>query len=457
MPGKPLFGRGSLCAMLLYSVCLPAQQRTVAFVDVTVVPMDTERLIPHQTLVTADGRITALGPVRSIRVPKGARRIDGRGMFLMPGLADMHVHLNIRGSAGNVSNDEFSTLFIANGVTTVRNMWGNPDILALRRSIEQGSVIGPQIYTTGPLTDGSPPIRPSSRIVENVSQAIEAVTNDKRAGYDAIKVYNRLSPDVYQAIMSTARTLGVPVYGHVPDRVGIEGVLAAHQESIEHVEGYLEALDRDISPGKAEELVSMTRGAGTWNCVTLVFYQGAVPADVASQLLAKPSMRFAPPALRAGWKNNRQFASLTAYQFGRLRLYDEKRKEFVRALHRGGARFVVGTDTPNRFIVPGFAVHEELHNLVDVGFTPYEAICAATRCAAEFLKSAEFLKNKDRWGLIAVGLRADLILVTANPLENVGNVSRRAGVMVRGRWLPEDELQKSLERLAASYDKAPVR
>ncbi len=408
--------------------------------------MDRERLIPHQTVVVKDGRVTGLGPKRSIHIPRGAQRIAGRGKFLMPGLADMHVHLNIRGPAGNITNDQFATLFIANGVTTVRNMWGSPEILALRRSIEQDKVISPRIYTTGPLTDGKPPIRPSSRVVETVSQAIDAVTSDKRTGYDAIKVYNRLSPEVYQAIVSTARTLGLPVYGHVPDRVGIEGVLAAHQESIEHVEGYLEALDRGASPGKVEELVAATRRAGTWNCVTLVFFQGAVPADTASRLLSKPSMRFVPPALRAGWKNNRQLASLTAYQFSRLRLYDEKRREFVRALHRGGAKILLGTDTPNQFIVPGSAVHEELRNLVEVGFTPYEAIRAATKCAAEFLKS------QDQWGTVAVCLRADLILVTANPLEDVGNVSRRAGVMVDGRWLPEDELQAGLERLAASYE-----
>src|SRR5262249_45450077 len=138
------------------------------------------------------------------------------------------------------------------------------------------------------------------------------------------------------------------------------------------------ALDRDGSPSKVAELVSSTLAAGTWNCLTLIFFQGAVPADVATQLLSKPSMRFVPPPLRASWKNNRQLASLTAYQFGRLRLNDEKRKEFVRALRQGGAKILLGTDTPNQFIVPGFAVHEELRNLVDVGFTPYQAINAAT-------------------------------------------------------------------------------
>jgi len=152
------------------------------------------------------------------------------------------------------------------------------------------------------------------------------------------------------------------------------------------------------------------------------------------------------------WKNNPQLSSLTPYQLGRLRLYDQKRNEFVRALHEGGAKILLGTDTPNQYIVPGFSAHEELRNLVDVGFTPYEAIRAGTRDAAEFLKA------EGQWGTVAVGLRADLILLDANPLDDVANVRRRVGVMVRGRWLPEEELKASLEHLASSYSHAtPTR
>jgi imidazolonepropionase-like amidohydrolase len=357
----------------------------------------------------------------------------------------MHVHLNVRGPAGLLKNEDYAVLFLANGVTTVRNMWGNTDILAFRRSIESGEVAGPQIYTTGPLTDGSPPIRPQSRVVQTPEAAIQAVDQDKRDGYDGFKVYNRLAPAVYQAIISRARSVGLPVYGHVPNAVGIFGVLAARQASIEHIEGYLDALDKDGSPKNVSRLVDETVKAGAWNCVTLVFYQGAVHGSEAEKLLGKPSMRFVPVALRDLWKNNPQLASLTEYQFGRLRLYDQKRRDFVRALNAGGARLLVGTDTPNPFIVPGFAVHEELANLVEVGLTPFEAIRAATSGAAEFLKA------QNVWGRVAVGLRADLVLVEANPLEDVGNTSRRVGVMARGHWMPDSELHQSLERMAASF------
>jgi len=434
------------CALLFFfALFLGAQSRTIAFVDVTVVPMDSDRLLPHSTVVVADGRITAVGSVRKIRIPKGAEKIDGRGKFLMPGLADMHVHLNIRGADGLLKNEDYATLFIANGVTTVRNMWGNPDVLALRKAIDEGKILGPHIYTTGPITDGNPPVTPRYRVVETAQQADEAVVSDKQAGYDAVKVYDRLSPEAYAAIIAAARRVGLPVYGHVPDKVGVEKVLEARQDSIEHVYGYLDALDRDPSAGKVTELVSETLRAGTWNCVTLVFYQGAVPPDEGARLAAKPSMRYLPPAVVAAWTGNKQLAWLTPYQFSRIRLYDQRRNDFVRALHRGGAKILVGTDTPNAYVVPGFAVHEELRNLVNLGFTPYEAIRAATSDAAEFMH------RQNQWGTVRIGTRADLILLEANPLEDVANVSRIAGVAVAGRWLPKTELKASLDRLAASY------
>ena len=408
--------------------------------------MDRERIARHQTVLVEGGSFTAIGPARSVHIPKGAQRIDGRSKFLMPGLADMHVHLK------SLTFSELNTLFVANGVTTVRSMAGRPDILELRRAIDQGSVLGPQIYTTGPITEGRVPGRkygtgPGAHVIlDNADQAIDAVMRDRRAGYDAIKVYGTLSAEEYQAIVSTAHAAGMPVYGHVPVSVGVEGVLAAHQESIEHVNGYLAALDRDPSPGAAERLVTATVKAGTWNCATLVFFQGAIPPEEASQRLAGPTMQFVSPELRASWKNDPQLASLTPDQFSRVPRFVERLKEFVGALHRGGAKILLGTDTPNQFVVPGFSLHEELRNLVDAGLTPYEAIRAATSDAAAFLKSA------DRWGTVQIGARADLILTTADPLEDVRNVSRRAGVMVRGRWLTEEELQASLRRLAASYE-----
>ena len=430
---------------------LQAQSGPVAFVDVTVVPMNRDTVLTHQTVLIQDRRISALGPSKKIRIPKSVQAINGGGRFLIPGLADMHAHLNARGPDGILKNEDYATLYLANGVTTVRNMWGDPAALAFKRSVEAGSAWGPQVFTSGPLTDGNPPTRPGSRVVETAAQATQAVEDDKRAGYDAIKVYDALKPDVYEALMATAAKLGLPVWGHVPELVLVERALELGQRSIEHVGGYLNALDRDTSPGKAAQLVAMTVKAGTWNCPTLVFYQGALPSDEIEKAVAlRESSSLMPPALLRIWSNNPQLRSLTAYQFSRIRLYDQKREAFVTALHKGGAKLLLGTDEPNTLVAPGFAIHQELANLVHVGMTPFEALRAGTSDAALFLN-----RGND-FGTVAVGRRADLILLDANPLENVTNVGRRVGVMARGKWMPESELKARLERLRKSYPKAPA-
>jgi len=232
----------------------------VAFVDVTVVPMDKEQILPHRTVVIEGGRIGQIGPASLVKVARGTTRIEGKGKFLMPGLTDMHVHfvrealpqnapLLAQGYSGRTpgipasassdherENTAYALMFLANGITTVRNMWGSETIDAFAREIESGRVPGPHVYSTGPITDGNPPDWQSVRIVETSAQAEEAVRSDKRHGYVAIKVYSGLSRDEYAAIVLAARQEGLPVVGHVPLSVGLEGVLAAHQDSIEHLD-----------------------------------------------------------------------------------------------------------------------------------------------------------------------------------------------------------------------------
>src|SRR5262245_5537712 len=210
----------------------PAQDASaIAFVGVTVVPMDSERRIPDQTVLVRQGRVAEIGPSSSVQVPAGAQRIDGRGKFLMPGLADMHIHL--------WTQDDL-TLFLANGVTFVRNMWGSPQTLVWRDRVERGEVLGPGTYTAGPLLDGKPPVWNGSAVVESAEDAERAVTSQKKAGYDFIKVYKKLSPQAFDAIAATAKKEGLTFGGHVPAAVGLERALAAGQRSVEHLDGYFE-------------------------------------------------------------------------------------------------------------------------------------------------------------------------------------------------------------------------
>src|SRR5262245_40054074 len=237
--------------------------------------MDRERIVEDQTVVVRDGKIQTMGPSQTVREPSGAERVDGHGKFLMPGLADMHVHFvrealpeRPQSSANNsgdrqpgipasaskdheIENRAYALMFVANGVTTVRNMWGSDTIDTFGRDVDSDSVIGPHIFSTGPITDGSPPVWESTRVIETAAQAEDAVRSDKRNGYVAVKVYGRLSNEAYQAIIVAARRQGLPVVGHVPAAVGLMGVISARQDSIEHTDSFLRALQPDGAQPKS--------------------------------------------------------------------------------------------------------------------------------------------------------------------------------------------------------------
>ncbi len=430
---------------------------TTAFLDVNVVPMDQERVLRQQTVLVRDDTIVAIGPADEVAVPPDATRIDGDGAYLMPGLADMHVHI--------WNQDDF-LLYLANGVTTIRNMFGSPLHLAWRSRIASGELLGPTLVTAGPIVDGNPPIWPGSTVVETAQEGRETVAAHVEQGYDFVKVYSRLGSDAYDGIVEAAREAGMPFCGHVPTDVGIERVIAAGQRSIEHLDGFAQALEVADAPpvdlrGQLARLWSLEAidagGAGpiadaladgdVWSCPTLVVMRKFVSAADADELHRDPVMRFVPPTTRAMWDPTTDFRmrDMDGDDFAAIRRGDAIRRSLVATLRERGARLLLGTDALNPFVVPGFSIHEELALLVDAGLSPFEALAAGTRDAARYLG------REDVVGTIAPGRRADLVLVRGNPLEDVGHLRDRVGVMVRGRWLTEAELLDRLEAQADRY------
>lgn len=429
-----------------------------AFVNVNVVPMDSERVLEGQTVIVRDGRITEVGPASKLRVPAGAVSIDGRGKYLMPGLADMHVHLYPgAGRPDDVAGQQLQ-LFLANGVTTIRNMIGKPEHLSLRDRVAKGELLGPTIFTAGPPLLGNNVPTPEA--------AERAVTEQKRAGYDLIKVHEGLSPEVYAAIVATARRLKMPFAGHVTATVGLKRALEARQSSIEHLDGYLQAMVADnstvpppasqlvlgpvleqIDERKIPQLAQQTRDAGVWNDPTLTLFKLIVSNEKTEEFLKWPEMQYVPAKMREAFaKQKDSTADITAPQKERERFVTLRNRMLI-ALHKAGARLLVGPDSPQFFLVTGFATHRELQSFVDAGLTPYQALEAATRNPGEYI--AEITGTRRDFGTVEAGMRADLLLLDANPLQSVANLQRRAGVMVRGRWLPQSELQKMLDTIAA--------
>ncbi len=420
--------------------------------------MDRNVVLKNHTVVVEGDRIQSLAPTALLNPPPGSTIIDGKNKYLMPGLADMHVHV--------IDKDQL-ILFIANGVTTVRNMWGEPKHLEWRQAISDNQLVGPTIYTAGAIIDGDPPVFPESQVVTSTEQAQIIVAEQKAAGYDFLKVYSNLSLEAYDALVAAASALEIPIDGHVPADVGLEHVLASRQRCIEHLDGYETALVSDscapldqrglaalilawtaLDRSKFPEIVKQTREAGTWNCPTLIVYEKWVPPDKATALLkGKEFTYLSPDEIEFHHPKNNYTNSFTPAMFGDVATGNPIRKELTKRLHEGGARILLGTDCGNPLVVPGFSTHEELQNLVEAGLTPYEAIKAGTHDAAEFFNALE------EFGTVAVGSRADLILVEGNPLDDVANVGKRIGVMARGSWYPERALKARLDKLAARYSR----
>jgi imidazolonepropionase-like amidohydrolase len=450
-----------LAALLIAAAAAPAQDAPppLAIVGATVVPMDREGSLPDHTVLVSGGRIVAVGPVAEVAVPEGATVIDAHGLWLMPGLVDMHVHSWFESEL---------TLFLANGVTTVRNMFGSPRQVQWRDEVAAGTRLGPTIVTAGPIVDGSPPVWPGSFEVTTAVQAREAVQAHVDGHYDFVKVYDRLSPEMWAAVVAAAKDAGLPVMGHVPARVGLHAVFASGQRTVEHLFGFEACLAGAEAPAEPGGLVSRLHqwvgaepaqlqalsaeaaAAGVFQCPTLVVLQKmAVGADDAAEL-ARPCMRYVEPFMLSTWERSAE--QLPAEYATAAKEGQATRNALVGALRAAGAPLMLGSDCGNSWVVAGFAVHEELANLVACGLSPAEALRAATRTPAECLRAT------GEFGAVAPGLRADLLLLQADPLQDVANAQLRAGLVVRGRWMPESELQALLESVAqtAPAAEAPV-
>lgn len=429
---------GSLTGSLTASTAnfpLPA----VAFVGVNVIPMDQERVLRAQTVIVKNGRIAEMGAAGRVRVPRGAVNVDGRGKYLMPGLIDMHVHL--------FSDDKELSLFIANGVTTVRNMAGQPSHLRLRARIREGKVSGPTVYTCGPLLLG----------YKDAGVVGRQVNEQCAAGYDCIKIYNIMdwSEQAYNAAVDAAQSKGVPAVGHLPRNLPIETTLRPGRQTVEHVEEllypYFFKLQDRFDEGKIRYVAGLMNGAGISIDPTLTVYHyiRLIVADASfQQLVNRPELQYISPQVRNQWISNNSYRK--RFTDKDLPFLDKSMaflRKLARGLHDGGVRTLLGTDTSEDqpFLLPGFSIHEELRELVDAGLTPYEALRAGTVNAAETLNASREI------GTVSIGKRADLLLLDHNPLEDISAASHRAGVMLGGRWLTQADLDKMLEQLAAQY------
>ena len=438
---------------------------TWAITDVAVIPMTSDTVLRGSTVVVRDGRIVEVGPSARVAVPSGARRIDGRGRFLIPGLSDMHAHLYSDAQApDSVAPDELAVM-LANGITTVRLMIGTPEHLALRREIIAGRLTGPQLWVASPQFAGRQ--YENGVVVASPEDARRQVASVVDAGYDFIKLTLDITPPVFDAIVDAARARDIPVVGHVDPQVGVARAIAAGQQ-IEHLDNYLEAVLADSAPmresvsnygvfrpqmwesldhiddAKVARIAGQTARAGIWSAPTLyVFNTAFAKGQTDEELRSRPDWNLMPSWWRAGYLRARERYWQTPASEARRARYVQVRNALVKAIADSGGKLLASSDTPEWFQVYGWTLHRELGAFVEAGLTPYQALETATRNPAEFLKaSGEF-------GTIARGRRADLVLLAANPLEDIAHTQRIEGVAIGGRWLERAELDRMLRRATA--------
>ncbi|MDH3298208.1 MAG: amidohydrolase family protein, partial [Gemmatimonadota bacterium] len=422
-----------------------------AFVGANVVPMDEERVLEHQTVIVADDRIIRIGPAGEVDVPDAATVIDGSGLYLMPGLAEMHAHIpSARAPEEYLTNTLF--LYVANGITTIRGMLGEASHLELRQASAADEILAPRIYTSGPSLNGNS--------VGSPAQADRMVREQKEAGYDFLKLHPGLTRANFDAIVEAADEVGIPFGGHVSLDVGLARTLEAGQATIDHLDGYVEEL-ANSTPGEASQffglnlaefadigdmprLARRTAEAGVWNVPTMALFPEFFgnPDDY----LGRADVKYVSRQQAQGWAGNirqRQSNPLFAPENGILLL--ELRRQILRELHEAGAGILLGSDAPQIFNVPGFSMHEELAEYVESGLSPFEALQTGT------VNVARFYEALNERGTVAEGMIADLILVRGNPLQDVDNVRQPAGVMLRGRWIPANEIEERLEAIAEWY------
>jgi imidazolonepropionase-like amidohydrolase len=396
--------------------------------------MDSERLLEHHTVIVADGRIRAVGPAATVRVPPGAVQVDGRGKYLMPGLAEMHAHLPSPTQAGASPQlvEDVLFLYVANGVTVARGMLGNPLHLALRDSIARGRLLGPRLYVAGPALGGNAAPTPAD--------GRRRVEEQRAAGYDHVKIQEGLSREIYDTIVATAKRVGIRFAGHVPNSVPLRHALASGQASVDHFDNYYATLQAGDS---LAGLVAATRDAGTWMVPTMALWEVFLSDEPVAALRERAELRYVPAQWVTSWADavERRRGNTPDPASGADELAGRRR--ILKAMADGGVGIVLGTDSPQLFSVPGFSIHREMRVMAEAGMTPFEILAAGSR------NVARYAGTPDDFGTVAVGRRADLILLDADPLADVGHVARRAGVMVGGRWLPRAEIERRLEEIAA--------
>ncbi len=427
--------------------------------NVHVVSMRNRTVDYHQSVIIQDGIIKAIG--KSLPTPpEPCQILDGGLQYLMPGIINMHIHLG--------DNPDDLALYLANGITTVRNMWGhehfNPlqwmfgtrlfNHLQLKRKTYIGDILGPDIYTCGPMLDGAKPFFPKFMGVEALDtseRTRKVIQQQVDQGYDFLKIYSKLSRPTFDWIMEEAQRCGIPVCGHVPDEVGLEHALNSKICSVEHLYGFVNPYDqsKNLDEEMVKRMAALSASKGVWNCPTLVANERLGTIAHQQEYEQEPQIAYVSAKNLNGMRFLMREAHKVFEKSGGINhdAYMERLFHIVRVLKEEGAGILLGTDKAVPYVVAGFSEHHEMELLAEAGLDTYEILVAATIHAAKCLGiDAEI-------GTVEIGKRANLVLTQKNPLEDITTIATHAGVVKAGKWFSREACDSMLAKVERSISR----
>lgn len=446
----------SLLSLLGLLVQLSAQSTITAFTHVNVIPMTSETVLKDYTVLVKDGKVYKMGPADALKYSKKVETIDATGKYLMPGLAEMHAHIPtpVDGNDTEVRNVLF--LYLANGVTTIRGMLGDPYHLGLRKEVMAGTVLGPRIFTSSPSINGNS--------VKTPEEGRQKAAQFKKDGYDFLKIHPGVKRDVFDALATTAQSLKLPFAGHVPVEVGIRHALAFRYASVDHLDGYLEGLVAaetlkanpeggffgfnyvdSADEKQLDALIAETKKQGVWVVPTQsLFTRWFSPVD-ANVLANQPEMQYMPSKTLYQWRQSKQSLTGAGFSEAQWKKFIALRQKMLRNMHSAGVDLLLGSDAPQVFNVPGFSLHHEMASLLEAGLTPYTILHSGTA------NPARYFGQSGHFGTIQPGASADFILLEGNPLEDITNTWKQLGVMLRGKWMSKAFIDAELQKIADKH------
>ncbi|WP_273275151.1 amidohydrolase family protein [Maribacter polysiphoniae] len=438
---------------ILMLACTNKAEKGTIIIDVNILDVTTGEIQEHKDVVIDSGRIKSISEHQMNPKPYETM-VNGKDQYLMPGLSEMHAHVP-HPSENNEQIEDVLFLYLANGITTIRGMLGHPTHLVLRNNAESGELPSPRIFTSSPSLNG--------KSVTSVEDAISVVTTYQKDGYDFLKIHPGIKREVFDQVVKTAKKVGIPFAGHVPVDVGIRHALESHYASIDHIDGFLEGLvpeSANVKPGdngffgyaftpladtsKIDGLVAMTKENKVWIVPTQSLFERWFAPITADELLRQPEMQYMPPKTLADWKKRKiaTTGTATGFKTEQWLKFDAIRKQLIQKLQKGGVGMLLGSDAPQVFNVPGFSIHREIDGLLAAGLTPLEIIQSGT------INPAKFFNKEGVFGQVKEGLEADLILLNANPLDDMDNLKDLSAVFRKGHFIPKVEINKRLAEIA---------